>query len=616
VTAAQGRLAWLWLSQVMRFTADNCLCAFVIRTVVHTGQADKDAAWRLVAALLMVPAVVLAPVNGALANALPKRWVLASSAACCLSVTVLFAGLNDFWLICWALVALGAAVYSPTRYALLPAAADDTGLPLTRINGWIEMGTVCAVVGGLALGGVLADARWSDRSAAVVAVVALNAISFLTALPVWFGSDVRRPERPAQALAGFFRDCRRICQDREAGGSLAASAALHGVLIAAIGVFAAGLLSESEPGSEAVTRGLWLAGGLAVGSFLAGVQRHQRRALGLAPLGATGLVIGLAAPAITGSLPLGGVCGLLGLAAGLVNVPLAAKYQATVPAEVRGNALAIKNAAEYLAVAVLAGLLMALAYTEMVGSGGRFALLAGLAFLGAAAAWYWLGRNFLELLLEWLVWPFYRIRGHGPGFAHFPPRGPVLVVSNHTAWFDPVWLGKVVPRKMTPMMTSAFYDLPGLHWLMKNIVRAIRVQAATFRREAPELAEAVKVLDEGGCVVLFPEGSCRRSEDRPLRPFGQGVWHILHERPNTPVVVCWIEGGWGSYWSYAGGPPMRNKRMDWRRPIDIAAREPEVLKPELLANHRATREHLRRLCAETRRLLGLPEVPLSVSDEG
>jgi 1-acyl-sn-glycerol-3-phosphate acyltransferase len=616
MTAARWRLASLWLSQTVRFTADNCLRAFVIVTVAHTGQAGKDAAWHLVTVLLMIPAVVLAPVNGALANALPKRWTLAGSAAFCLAVTALFAALDGFWLVCWALVALGTAVYSPTRYALLPSAADDTGLPLTRINGWIETGAVCAVVGGLALGGVLTGEAGLGRDAAVAAAVVLNAVGLVSALPVWFASDVRRRESPARALADFFRDCRRICRDREAGGSLAALAALHGILTAAIGAFVAGLFTTTEWSTEELlTRGLWLAGGIALGSLLAGAQRHQRRALGLVPLGVAGLVIGLTSVAASGSFPSSWMCGLLGLAAGMVNVPLAAKYQATVPADARGNALAIKNAAEYLSIAMIAGVLTALAYAEMLGSAGQFWLLAGLAIPGAAAAWYWLGRNILEQLLEWAIWPCYRIRGHGPGFVHFPARGPVLVVSNHTGWFDPIWLGKVIPRKMTPMMTSAFYDLPVLHWLMKNLVGAIRVQAATFRREAPELGEAIQVLDKGGCVVLFPEGACRRSEERPLRPFGQGVWHILHERPETPVVVCWIEGGWGSYWSYAGGPPTRNKRMDWWRHIAIAAGEPEVLKPDVLANHRETRNYLRRLCAQTRRILGLPEVALDTPDE-
>jgi len=165
------------------------------------------------------------------------------------------------------------------------------------------------------------------------------------------------------------------------------------------------------------------------------------------------------------------------------------------------------------------------------------------------------------------------------------------------------------------MMTSVFYDLPGLRWLMRHVVEAIRVQHSRYRREAPELQEAVAALDAGQCVIIFPEGSLRRDEARPLRQFGQGVWHILHQRPRTPVVVCWIEGGWGSYCSYYHGPPTKNKRLDWFRRIEVVVAEPQVLAPEILQDQRATRAFLMQQCLRTRQHLGLREVKAEALEE-
>src|SRR5439155_22972071 len=112
--------------------------------MARAGTAERESAWRLATALLMLPAVFLSPFNGALSNSLAKRGVLIGSAVFCAAVVAVFgsgAGTSSVdygvWLACWALVAIGAAVYSPTRYALLPAAAEDTHLPLTRVNGWI-----------------------------------------------------------------------------------------------------------------------------------------------------------------------------------------------------------------------------------------------------------------------------------------------------------------------------------------------------------------------------------------------------------------------------------------------------------------------------------------------
>jgi 1-acyl-sn-glycerol-3-phosphate acyltransferase len=217
-------------------------------------------------------------------------------------------------------------------------------------------------------------------------------------------------------------------------------------------------------------------------------------------------------------------------------------------------------------------------------------------------------------MLEWLVWPMYRTRAHGPGRDRVPSRGPLLLVANHSAYLDPFWLYQVMPRHLTPMMTSVFYDLPVLRWSLRHIVGAIRVPAASFRREAPELRDAVAALRRGACVLIFPEAILRRRADQLLRPFGQGIWHILQELPDTPVVVCWIEGAWGSFTSYCNGPPFKNKHPDWRRPIDIGVAEPRILPPEVLADQRATRAWLMRACLDCRRYLGL-EVPGPAREE-
>ncbi len=160
--------------------------------------------------------------------------------------------------------------------------------------------------------------------------------------------------------------------------------------------------------------------------------------------------------------------------------------------------------------------------------------------------------------------PMYRVRLHGPGLDLIPRRGPLLILANHSAYLDPCWLAKMIPRQVTPMMTSVFYDLPLMRWAMRHIIGAIRVPSANFRRQAPELLEAVTVLRRGGCVLIFPEAQLRRREDQPIRLFGQGVWRILQDLPETPVLVCWIEGGWGSFTSYFNGLPLHGKRLDWR----------------------------------------------------
>ena len=215
--------------------------------LAEAGQTQREGAWHLCAALLMLPAVFLAPFNGALGNALPKRWVLTGSAAYCCIIVAVFGLLDGPWVAGWALLAVGAAVYSPTRYALLPAAAVDTHIPLTRVNGWIEMGTVSAIVVGLALGVHLENSCWVGLPAAVVAAVGLNLLPSSPLCRCAFPpmSAVRKTQ--ARRSVGFFRDGGRIWRDREARACLLALASLRAIVTGATGAFIAEMLNDDPP---------------------------------------------------------------------------------------------------------------------------------------------------------------------------------------------------------------------------------------------------------------------------------------------------------------------------------------------------------------------------------
>ena len=148
---------------------------------------------------------------------------------------------------------------------------------------------------------------------------------------------------------------------------------------------------------------------------------------------------------------------------------------------------------------------------------------------------------------------------------------------------------------------------------------AIRVEEAKARREAPELQQAIAALDAGKCVLIFPEAYLRRKEEIPLRRFGRGIWEILKRRPNTPIVACWIEGAWGCHSSYFNGPPAKNKKLDFLRPIQVALSEPFQLEPDVLEHHLRTRITLMNHVGQVRTKLGLEPLPpfeLPKADDG
>ncbi len=359
-----------------------------------------------------------------------------------------------------------------------------------------------------------------------------------------------------------------------------------------------------------------------IGALVPGLFRNAFRQHGFILIGATCVFPALFceplyATGFVGPLRLGA----FGL--GISICPLISCYLTWAPSQREGIAISLLlGSFATLALAEVA-LIVNLGPNEVVPRMGDYAeplrvfesvaiFAAGLWFFCALFALF---RPALELTFEILIWPIYRISAVGPGVAQLPDRGPCLVIANHAAWLDPLFVAKILPAPTLPMMTSTFYDLP-IIWFLMRIIGTIRVPNKAYRHEAPELKEAVEALNRGEAVVLFPEGYLRRKEEMPLRRFGRGVWQILHDRPNTPVYCCWIDGNWGSFTSFKNGPPTKKKRLDFWRRIRIGVRPPILVDPKLLDDHLATRNFLMREVAAAREYLGLPPLDLPSAPDG
>jgi len=343
-------------------------------------------------------------------------------------------------------------------------------------------------------------------------------------------------------------------------------------------------------------------GGCLVGMLLPRLHPHRFRVLGIVPI-ASGLAALVAAIATGADLWGPPALGLFGLSEGAA-VGAILRHRDRVRIDMVGFTLAAASAVA-VAVAVIAA--FAFFPESLTRESAQRALVAAALVLPPVALWC-LKQAFVELCVEPFFRRMYRTKVVGPGTTTLPLHGPVLLIANHAAWFDPLFVAEVMPRATTHVMTAGFYDVRGLRFLMRHVFHTIRVAEVGVRKEAPELIEAVKALNVGRCVVLFPEGYLRRKEDQTIRRFGRGVWTILSARPETPVVPCWIEGTWGSYFSHAGGPPTKNKPKDRRRDVTIAVGMPIIVPPDVLADQWRTRLYLMEQMLAVRRQLNLPEV--------
>ena len=143
--------------QFLSTLADNAFLIIAIARVQELASPDWLTPFLKISFTLFY--VVLAPFVGALADALPKgRVMLLANAVKVLALALMPLGLSPVLAI--ALVGLGSAIYAPAKYGLitelLPAAK------LVRANSYFESITVCGVILGAVLGGVLVGS-WMPR---------------------------------------------------------------------------------------------------------------------------------------------------------------------------------------------------------------------------------------------------------------------------------------------------------------------------------------------------------------------------------------------------------------------------------------------------------------------
>lgn len=167
-----------------------------------------------------------------------------------------------------------------------------------------------------------------------------------------------------------------------------------------------------------------------------------------------------------------------------------------------------------------------------------------------------------------IAWPlkvlYFRIRAEG--IENLPREGPAIVIANHASYLDAGVLGAALPRKIHFIVLSSMYAMWRIRWFyigMETIpIHPGRPDRAAIRR-------ALQVLDGGGVVGIFPEGS--RSPDGSLREALPGA-AMIAVRSGAPVVPAAIRGAFEAYPRGALLPRPRSIHLRVGRPFRLEAR--------------------------------------------
>ena len=150
-----------------------------------------------------------------------------------------------------------------------------------------------------------------------------------------------------------------------------------------------------------------------------------------------------------------------------------------------------------------------------------------------------------ELLLRTLTFilcnTFYRLRLENA--ERLPDYGPALIVSNHVSFLDALFIMGLKARKVTILVHSNFYRMKGFKWFFRWI-GALEVPKANQPKQMQKFLDRVhKVLNRGGVVCMFPEGSI--SGNGVMQEFKCGVKAMLPS-DEVPVIPMHLSMLWGS----------------------------------------------------------------------
>src|ERR1043166_5433146 len=133
----------------------------------------------------------------------------------------------------------------------------------------------------------------------------------------------------------------------------------------------------------------------------------------------------------------------------------------------------------------------------------------------------------------------FRLEWHGT--EHVPKQGALMIVANHSSLLDPPIVGGAAPRKLTFLAKAELFAVPGFG------ARIRRLNARPLRREGADpsaLRAAQRVLQDGGALLVFPEGT--RGDEGVLREAKPGA-ALLAMQTGVPVVPAYVHGS-GRAW--------------------------------------------------------------------
>jgi LPLT family lysophospholipid transporter-like MFS transporter len=361
-------------AQFLSALADNALLFAAIGLLMFYGAPEWH--YSLLQEFFVLPYIVLAPFVGSFADALPKGRVMFLGNALkflgCMAMLMSIPPLGAY-----AVVGIGAAIYSPAKYGILTEILPPKHL--VAANGWMEGTTVAAIVLGAMIGGVLINPHTASLGLAILGVTqvvpppmfAIGSITglylvaaivnlFIPQVPI---DHKLLSRKPGFVVYDFWHSFTLLWKDPLGQVSLAVTTLFWGVgatLRQLIIPWAAFNLAYGLDRATQMT-GL-VALGIAIGAAIAGKLIRLEQSVKVIPAGIAIGLVPIVMIWVHGAAVANTVLLLAGILAGFFVVPMNALLQHRGHLIMgAGHSIAVQNFNENLGILLLIG-----AYTLMI----------------------------------------------------------------------------------------------------------------------------------------------------------------------------------------------------------------------------------------------------------
>jgi len=120
------------------------------------------------------------------------------------------------------------------------------------------------------------------------------------------------------------------------------------------------------------------------------------------------------------------------------------------------------------------------------------------------------------------------------GRENIPVTGPLLIYSNHPSAFDMFLLGSRIKRRIHFMAKAELFENPFLSWFFTEM-GAFPVHRG--KGDTGSVKTALRILEEGGTVGIFPEGTRTQKKNTDKKKGGAALIAYHSDAPILPVAI-------------------------------------------------------------------------------